>query len=343
MRTERRIRITLASERRRRAPPPRAVTVLLLALTLIALSTPCDARPAPAGAAASAAAAAAADAGDPAPAAASAPASRVSATPDPDSDGDLVPLDPNFKTDVQLLPGAMKNWTGFLAQIPRLTSKSNIQGALARAAELEAQPIPATPTNPIIGKCVPFKPPAPYKSQQDYARALRAADWKMVKNMFKSARAYSEGMGVRGCCSGIIAGDNLWATVAKMTPLGDSWSGKCIEEDEHGVPFRLTNAILPFRVNSRDWRRQRLPGDKMAPASVSLGTSWLDGQPAWVFDYSKVSDLFLFFVLPRSRRIFAHANTRQPRAPLFPPALQSLLPTTVRPAHLGPRLPGHQR
>lgn len=258
--------INVARKRSARATtaPPAAIVMLLLLASADARSTP--------------------------PAAADAARSSSS-----ENNNNPVPIDPDFKPHEEYQQGAMKDWSKFAAQIPRLLSKKNIQAALRRARELDAQPIPAQPTDPIVGNCVPFRPPAPFRTLQEYTRALGKAPWQVFPKMFREARAFDGepniggiALGVRGCCAGVIAGNNMWAQIAHYTPLGDSWSGKCIHEDADGKPIYLDNLIFPFRVNARDWVKQRVPGDRMAKASVVLGTSWLDGRPAWVFDYSKV-------------------------------------------------------
>lgn len=207
--------------------------------------------------------------------------------------GDEIPDDPSVVPTEAEAKMAIVSWEKFTASFPRFMAQ--IKPGLKRGRELAAQPIPAKPTDPIVGDCVPFKPPAPYTSMQEYAKTFRKMKWQEAERIFKNAKTYEDGIGIRGCAAGVIAGDNLWAQLGYNTPLVDSWSGKCIDEDpKTEIPYALTNAIAPFIVNRRDWRTQRVPGDKLATAGVELGKSWLDGQPAWVFDYSKSEMLYGF-------------------------------------------------
>jgi hypothetical protein len=207
--------------------------------------------------------------------------------------GDEIPDDPRVVVTEADAKMAVVSWEKFAAAFPRFMAQ--IKPGLKRGRELAAQPVPAKPTDPIVGDCVPFKPPAPYTSMQEYAKTFRKMKWQEAERIFKNAKTYTDGIGIRGCAAGVIAGDNLWAQLGYNTPLVDSWSGKCIDEDpKTEIPYALTNAIAPFVVNKRDWRTQRVPGDKLAMAGVELGKSWLDGQPAWVFDYSKSEMLYGF-------------------------------------------------
>jgi hypothetical protein len=207
--------------------------------------------------------------------------------------GDDIPDDPAVAAKVEREEWRSVSWDKFMEAFPRFTKQ--IRPALARGQVLGAQPIPAEPTDPIVGDCVPFKVPAPYTSLQQYIQAFRTMPWQDAERMFKQAHTYRGGIGIRGCAAGAIIGNNLWARLGYITPLSDSWSGKCIDEDkETEVPYALTNAIAPFQLNKRNWRAQRVPGDKMGTATVELGKSWLDGQPAWVFDYSKSEELYGF-------------------------------------------------
>jgi len=204
--------------------------------------------------------------------------------------GAAEPTDPTLTPTVETVPWAISDWSLFAAAFPRFLRL--IPAAMARGRELAAQPIPPAPVNPILGACVPFRPPAPYKTLQAYAKAVAAMPWQKVDRMFLDAKTFEGGLGVRGCCAGVIAGDNLWGTLGKITPLGDSWSGKCIDEGPDGEPFQLTNAIMPFQVNRRDWVEYRVNGDKQATALVSKGSSWRDGQPAWTLDYTRSEQLY---------------------------------------------------
>jgi hypothetical protein len=207
--------------------------------------------------------------------------------------GDVIPNDPSIvpnEADAQL---AIKSWSKFADAFPRFIS--NISIALERGRELARQPIPAKPTNPIVGDCVPFRPPAPYRTMQQYAKAISGMTWQQAERMFRNGKVYKGGMGIRGCAAGVIVGDNLWASLGRNTPLADTWSGKCIDEDPvTEEPYALTNAIAPFIVNKRDWIAQRVPGDKLGEATVSLGTSWLDGQAAWVLSYAASKMMYGF-------------------------------------------------
>jgi hypothetical protein len=199
--------------------------------------------------------------------------------------GDAIPTDPSMVPNDVEAQWAVKSWEKFAAAFPRFIG--NISEALQRGRELARQPIPAKPTDPIVGDCVPFKPPAPYRSVQQYAKAISTMPWQEAERMFRAGKTYKGGIGIRGCAGGVIVGDNMFASLGRNTPLGDSWSGKCIDEDPvTEMPFSLTNAIAPFVVNNRDWRTQRVPGDKLWEARVSLGKSYLDGQAAWVLDYN---------------------------------------------------------
>jgi hypothetical protein len=50
--------------------------------------------------------------------------------------------------------------------------------AKARGVALSKEKRPAEPVGTLPGKCVPFKPPAPHKTMQDYCRALQRMPWK---------------------------------------------------------------------------------------------------------------------------------------------------------------------
>jgi hypothetical protein len=206
--------------------------------------------------------------------------------------GAATPTDPSVTPTVEEVQFAIKDWSKFAAAFPRFISK--IPEAIQRGKQLAAQPIPATPTDPIIGACVPFRPPAPYKTMQEYAKVVSNWPWRKVDKMFLEAKAYEGGLGVRGCCAGVISGDNLWGTLGRLTPLADSWSGKCIDEDADGKPYKLTNGLFPFGVNRRDWISGRVPSDKMGEALVSKGASWRDGQPAWTLDYTISKEIYGF-------------------------------------------------
>lgn len=277
--------------RHRRQTPQGARAAAAAALALLVLAAPlASAASAPASASPKKPAAAAAAKAAPKKPSPVGSAARVAAAAD--RLGGVVPPDPGFNATE--LPGALavKDWSKFTAAFPRFIGQ--IKPGLQRGRELARQPIPPEPTDPIVGDCVPFRPPAPYKTLQEYAKTFAAMPWQEAERLFRTGKTYEGGIGIRGCAAGVIAGNNLWGDLGRRTPLGDSWSGKCIDEDSSGVPYALTNAIAPFIVNNRDWIKQRVPGDKMGTASVALGKSWLDGQPAWVFDYSKSEMLYGF-------------------------------------------------
>jgi len=263
-----------------------AAALILVALVLVAAAP--SAAAAAAGAAAAAPARAAAAPSSPPSAAARRAAAARAAT----GLAEPVPTDPAFQVveaEAQLAPA---DWTAYATAFPRLFA--NLKPAIARGKALAALPIPPAPLDPIVGACVPFRPPPPFKTLQEYAGAFAKTDWRAVEKMFRDGKTFKDGLGVRGCSAGAIAGDNLWAQVARLVGRADNfWNGKCIDEDkETGAPVSLTNILMPFQVRNRDWVRQRVAGDKLGVATVSLGTSWLDGQPAWVLDYSKVRRVF---------------------------------------------------
>jgi hypothetical protein len=141
----------------------------------------------------------------------------------------------------------------------------------------------------VTGACVPFRPPAPYKGLQEYCRALKNMPWKQAKKMFQEAQAPSDWVGIRGCAVGCVIGNNVWTDVMTFNPvLGMSWTGKCIKEDKQGVQYEVLQALCPMCAgiyNPRPWSSGVPADEMMAGVSVYKDKSWLDTQPAWVFNY----------------------------------------------------------
>lgn len=161
--------------------------------------------------------------------------------------------------------------------------------AKARGKELSQEVRPAEPVNPMPGKCVPFKVPAPHKSMQDYCRALQRMPWKEADALFRKASAPAQWLGVRGCTVGCVIGNNVWSNmVSGLRFWGGSWNGKCITENPDGSPKEVLQALCPYcgGVNApRSWA-DAMPADLMVPGvRVMKGKSWLDKSPAWVFNY----------------------------------------------------------
>jgi hypothetical protein len=208
--------------------------------------------------------------------------------------GALAKRDVNFRETEAVSRFYRGPWDLWVANFERSQSPQQLEEQRLANRRLRNQPVPATPENTIPGKCVPFKPPAPYKGLQEYCTALTRMPWQEAKKMFLRAQAPVEsvGVGVRGCTVGCVIGDNIWANVVTFTPaLGRSWTGKCIVENSEGKQVEVLQALCPNcgGIYSRRPWNTGLPSDAGMPGvTVYLGKSWLDGQPAYVFDYSKV-------------------------------------------------------
>lgn len=208
--------------------------------------------------------------------------------------GAVEPLDASFR--INEIPGAVSRgpWTlfaeGFVRYIREGTRVANARNKVLRDQPVPAVPENTIPANPVTGKCVPFQPPAPYKSLQDYCRAMTKMPWKEAKAMFVNAKAPTDWVGIRGCAVGCVMGDNLWSQVVTST-LGVNWSGKCIREDETGKQLEVFQAMCPScgGINSKRPWSAGVPADlEIAGVTVVRETSsWIDGQPTWVFNYDK--------------------------------------------------------
>jgi uncharacterized protein YcfJ len=277
------------------ALPASAPVLMMMVLLALGAAAAQPAAAAPKAAAAAAAAAAPAVRSPAMRRADVAPGAGESALP---GVGPLAKRDPNFRESESVGKLAMGGtrgvgtWDLWMANFERSQSPEVLNEQREMNRRLRNQPIPTVPEATIPGKCVPFKPPAPYKTLQEYCTALARLPWQETKRMFMQAQAPAEWLGVRGCTVGCMIGDNIWQNLVTMLPaLGPSWSGKCIIEDKQGKQTEVLQAICPRCAgiySKRPWNTG-MPSDLgMNGVMVELGKSWLDGQPAWVFEYSKM-------------------------------------------------------
>jgi hypothetical protein len=207
--------------------------------------------------------------------------------------GRMEKRDPSFRENEVVDGYRMDGWELFAENAVRSINTAP-RPARERTNALRDMPVPATPentipANPLTGGCVPFKPPAPYKSLQEYCLALTKMPWQEAKAMFHKAQAPKDWVGIRGCAVGCVMGDNLWSNTMTFTPfLGASWTGKCIREDKEGNQVEVLQALCPLCggvFSKRPWSAG-VPADlEMAGVTVRKENSWLDAQPTWVFNY----------------------------------------------------------
>ncbi|KAI8466504.1 MAG: hypothetical protein J3K34DRAFT_524503 [Monoraphidium minutum] len=126
-------------------------------------------------------------------------------------------------------------------------------------------------------------------SQDDLAALWAAAD----------APAPASGMPLRGCTYGFVPGDYTLASLGRELAQASNgligWSGKCFGAEVDaatGTPTTLVNAFSPKYMDAAAPAAERVAGTTQAEAAVYwAASSWADGRPAWVFDYSKSAPL----------------------------------------------------